>query len=81
MRGKATLLRMYSEIAKTTISQIISPTLGVISHDWLAARIEMLMRTSVRLKRTLKEEGNEAADEAVEERRLGQREAEPLDLA
>ena len=33
MRGKTALLRMYSEIAKTTNVQIIRPTLGVISHE------------------------------------------------
>ena len=33
MRGKAALLRMYSEIPNTTSVQIVRPTLGVISHE------------------------------------------------
>ena len=37
MRGNTALLRMYSEIAKTTSVQIISPTLGVIRHELLEA--------------------------------------------
>ena len=37
MRGNTALMRMYSEIPKTTNVQIIRPTLGVISHESLEA--------------------------------------------
>src|SRR5271165_2264384 len=52
------------------------PTLGVINHELEAIGVLMV---AARGCMDLEEEGDEAAHQAVEERRLGKREAEPLD--
>ena len=72
MRGNTAFVRMNSEIANTTSVQIVSPTLGVISQE-LDARNTAVGSVG------LEEEGDEAADQAVEEGCLGEREPEPLD--
>src|ERR1700739_1972333 len=78
MRGKTSLLRMNRQIANTTSVQTVRPTLGVISHELLDAAIgvpRMFASGAIGLE----EEGDEPADEAVEEGGLGQCEAKPLD--
>src|SRR4051794_28199700 len=73
IRGKATFQRMSREMPKTMSVQIISPTLGLTRKDpppLSAARTVVI---------GLEEEGDQARHEAVEEARLGEGEAEPLD--
>ena len=74
MRGNATFQRMNIVRPKTSSVQIISPTSG---------ETRKLPPLSPRLRqashRGLEEEGDQARHEAVEEARLGEREAEPLD--
>ena len=61
---------------KTISVQIISPTSG---DDEEAAAAVLGGEHDGRLHRCLEEEGDQARHEAVEEARLGEREAEPLD--
>src|SRR3954470_17787520 len=70
MRGNATFQRMMSVRPKMISVQIITPTTGLTS--WLPpAAIGRFI--------VLEEEGDQARHQAVEEARLGEGEAEPLD--
>src|SRR5215213_9060068 len=77
MRGKATLLSTYAEIPKTSSVQIISPTLGETRK--LPPESSAAMVTGRSSIGGLQEEGDQTRHQAVEEARLGEREAEPLD--
>src|SRR5919206_1896214 len=61
---------------KTSSVQIISPTFGLTRKEPLPLSAPM---TRVGLIVGLEEEGDQARHEAVEEARLGEGEAEPLD--
>src|SRR5918997_2561208 len=84
MRGKATFQRMNIDTPKRNSVHAISPTPGLTrklppssSPPASVAKTSVLVRVaSIGL---LEEERDEARDEAVEEARLGECEAEPLD--
>ena len=66
----------YSEMPKTSSVQIISPMPGVTRKLPPSVGREVM---TVQSRSALEEEGDQARHEAVEEARLGEREAEPLD--
>ena len=80
MRGNASLRRMTASMPKTSSVQIISPTSGVTRKlPPSSSPASRAARTMTGSSIGLEEEGDQAGDEAVEDERLGQREAEPLD--
>src|SRR5205809_7427838 len=73
MRGNAKRLSSQKVMPKTTSVQIIRPMPG-----WTRKLPDELWEAASR-DGDLEEEGQQGGDEAVEEARLGQGEAEPLD--
>src|SRR3954447_16997686 len=74
IRGKATFHRKNSVSPKTTSVHTMSPMSGLTRK--LPPDSSAAIRVFIAL---LKEEGDQARDQPVEEARLGEREAEPLD--
>src|SRR5688500_2728936 len=77
MRGKATFASTYIETPKTISVQIISPLPGETRK--LPPPLSAAKMTGEVTRSLLEEEGDQARHEAIEEARLGEREAEPLD--
>src|SRR5215211_2414809 len=77
MRGNASFASTYMEMPKTSSVQIMSPTPGVTRKlPPLSSAAKMTGEVTLSL---LEEEGDQARHQAVEEARLGEGEAEPLD--
>src|SRR5215204_1118970 len=86
MRGKASLLRRNSVIPNAASVQIISPTFGLTRKlpppSSSPPPVSCAIRTRLPMSPTRsisEEEGDQAEDERVEDDRLGEGEAEPLD--